>query len=367
MPEKLKELFFTPAFVDELGQSIAREHPAFDPARFAGLVFDELWGQRELKARMQHVAHCLAQTLPPEFPQALEILRAVAPAFHGFNAMIFADFVEQYGQDYWDLSMPVLAEFTPLASSEFAVRPFIARDPGRAMAYLEAWAEDGNEHVRRLASEGCRPRLPWGMALEVFKRDPAPILPVLEKLKEDESEYVRKSVANNLNDISKGHPGLVLDLCERWYGHSARTDWIVKHACRTLLKAGDSRALRLFGFGDARHLSVQELRLSSRQLPIGATLEYQFQLLVSTPQRCKVRLDLRVLYCRPSGKMGSKVFSIKEGEFEPGQHAISRRLSLADQSTRKHSPGEHSLAIIVNGVEKAQVTFDVVASTAPIP
>jgi 3-methyladenine DNA glycosylase AlkC len=99
------------------------------------------------------------------------------------------------------------------------------------MRYLYTRAEVQNHDVRRLASEGCRPRLPWAMALPQFRKDPSPALPILEKLKNDESDYVRKSVANNLNEISKDHPQLVLDICERWYGQTANTDWLVKHAC----------------------------------------------------------------------------------------------------------------------------------------
>ncbi len=360
MPEKLKDLFFSPSFIEELARSISQGYPAFDEAAYRRLVFDEHWQHRELKAKMHHVTSCLGASLPAEFPQALEILRAAAPAFHGFDAMVFPDFVASYGLKHIELSMPALAEFTPLASSEFAVRPFIARDPERAMAYLEVWAGDANEHVRRLASEGCRPRLPWGMALKAFKRDPRPILPILEKLKDDDSHYVRKSVANNLNDISKDHPDLVLDLAERWYGHSERTDWILKHACRSMLKAGNSRAMALFGFGDVAQLRVLNLKLGAGQVPIGGALEYKFELEARAPGSSRVRLDLRVDYRTASGKTTRKVFAIKETEFEPGVHRISRSLSFADQSTRKHHAGRHTVAIIVNGVEMAQASFEVV-------
>jgi 3-methyladenine DNA glycosylase AlkC len=365
MPEKLKDLFFSPEFVQALAGRIKQAYPSFDEPGFVQLVHDEEWPRRELKARMHHIALCLGQTLPAEFPRALEILRVVAPTFQGFDAMVFPDFVASFGLEHWELSMPALSEFTPLASSEFAVRPFIARDPERAMALLAVWGEDANEHVRRLASEGCRPRLPWGMALQAFKRDPRPILPILERLKDDESEYVRKSVANNLNDMSKDHPSLVLDVAERWYGHSAKTDWIVRHACRTMLKAGNRRAMALFGFGDPAHMRVRELQLSSEQVPIGESVQYQFILDLDATKSCRVRLDLRVDYCRASGKTSRKVFAIKEGEFEPGAHSIARSLSLADQSTRKHHPGVHSMAIIINGEEKARASFEVIDGPTP--
>jgi 3-methyladenine DNA glycosylase AlkC len=358
MPEKLKDLFFTASFISELGEALHQACPDFEPDKFSSLVLDAGWEGRELKERMRHITECLHETLDKEYPEALRILREIAPSFSGFDTMVFPDYVQCYGLESWELSLPALAFFTPLCSSEYAIRPFLDQDPQRAVKYLHAWAEDENEHLRRLASEGCRPRLPWGMALPRFKKDPSPILPLLEKLKDDPSEYVRKSVANNLNDISKDHPELVLEVCERWYGHSANTDWIVKHACRGLLKASHQRAMRLFGFADVENVAVHNLSLDRDTLPIGERLNFAFELSVDTPEPCPVRLEYAVHYARPEGKTSRKVFQIKEQTFEPGIHEISKKLSLADQSTRKHYPGQHQVAIIVNGMEMARTSFE---------
>ena len=358
MPEKLKDLFFTASFISPLGEALHLACSDFDRNNFSSLVFDASWEGRELKERMRHVTQCLHQTLSKEYPEALGILREIAPSFSGFDTMVFPDYVQCYGLDHWDLSLPALAFFTTLCSSEYAIRPFLDQDPQRAMQYLHTWAEDENEHVRRLASEGCRPRLPWGMALPRFKQDPSPILPVLEKLKDDPSEYVRKSVANNLNDISKDHPELVLDICERWYGHTANTNWIVKHACRGLLKAGHRRAMHLFGFADIDNVAVHNLTLDRRALSIGEELHFTFELGVDTAEACPVRLEYAVRYARPQGKSSRKVFQIKEQTFEPRTHRVSRKLSLVDQSTRKHYPGKHNISIIVNGVEMATTSFE---------
>ena len=363
MPEKLKDMFFTDPFVQQLADAIERVHPAFDRDRFASLVYDGTWESLELKGKMHHITRALHETLPQDYPQALQILRTIAPSFHGFNTLVFPDYVASYGLDHWELSMPALAFFTPLCSSEYAVRPFIDRDPERAMAYLREWAEDANADVRRLASEGCRPRLPWGMRLTGFIRDPSLILPVLENLKDDESEYVRKSVANNLNDISKDHPEWMLDVCERWYRHSENTDWIVRHACRGLLKAGNRRALLLFGFADPTHIRVENLTLDKEVLSIGEDLHYTFELKVDTEEPCKVRLELGVYYARSKGKVSRKVFAIREDRFDPGSHLISRKRSFADQSTRKHHAGEHPISIIVNGVEMAKASFQLTDRT----
>jgi 3-methyladenine DNA glycosylase AlkC len=357
MPEKLKDIFFTASFVTQLGDAIKRVHPEFDRERLRSLIFDADWESRELKERMRHVTECLHEALDMGFPEALEILLEVAPSFRGFDSMVFPDYVERYGVDHWDLSLPALAFFTPLCSSEYAVRPFLHDDPERAMEYLYAWAEDDNEHVRRLASEGCRPRLPWGMALPRFKKDPSPILPVLERLKDDPSEYVRNSVANNLNDISKDHPELVLDICERWYGQSANTDWIVKHACRTLLKSGHSRAMRLFGFADPAQISVDDLRLDREWLSIGEDVRFTFEVRVDTDAACRVRLEYVIEYARPGAKTSRKVFQLREASLQPGSHTYSKTHSFVDHSTRKHYPGQHQILLIVNGVEMASASL----------
>jgi 3-methyladenine DNA glycosylase AlkC len=357
MPEKLKDLFFTVSSIGQLGEALERVYPAFEKERFTALVFDVDWDSKELKQKMRHVTECLHQTLPQDYGEALAILKQIAPSSSGFDAMCLPDYVECYGLDHWDPSLPALAFFTRFASSELAIRPFIIQDPERAMEHLYAWAEDENHHVRRLASEGCRPSLPWAMAIPQFERDPTPILPVLERLKDDESEFVRKSVANNLNAISKDHPDLVLDICERWYGRSSRTDWIVKHACRTMLKAGNRRAMLLFGFADPTHISVENLVLERDTLPIGDELPFSFEFTVDAEEACRVRIEYAVQYARPKGKVTRKVFQIREDTFEPGTHAISRKLSLADQSTRKHYPGQHRISVIVNGVEKAEAAF----------
>lgn len=360
MPEKLKDVFFTNSFIEQLGAAIRQVHPTFDQAKFTGLVFDDSWEARELKEKMRHITRCLHAVLPGRYAEALPILTGIAPLFTGFDAMIFPDYVECYGLDDWDLSMPALALFTQQASSEFAIRPFLAQDPERAMVYLAAWAEDENHQIRRLASEGCRPRLPWAMALPAFKKDPGLILPILEKLKGDESEFVRNSVANNLNDISKDHPELVLDICERWYGASPNTDWIVKRACRTLLKAGNERALRLFDFGLPAGISVEALDLDKQVLGIGDDLRFGFELQVATEKVCRVRLEYRIDYVKASGKLSPKIFQLRETDFNPGSYQLSRKHSFQNRSTRKHFPGQHRLAIIVNGIEMAGVSFELV-------
>ena len=357
MPTALKELYFPPEFVRQLADAMRQVYPAFDHERFLAFGLDGTWPGRELKDRMRHLSHALHATLPAEYPQALAILRRAAPSFRGLQAMVFCDYIEVYGLDHWELSLPALGELTPLGSSEFAVRPFLARDPERAMPYLRAWATDRDPAVRRLASEGSRPRLPWAMALPAFKQDPTLVLQILELLKDDPSEMVRKSVANHLNDISKDHPEVALEVSECWLGHSRERDWIVKHACRTMLKAGNRRALLLFGFGDPTDLHVENLTLEQATLAIGETLHFGFELNVETLGPCRVRLELGVDYCKARGQLSRKIFQLREASYAPGRHCLARKHSFQERSTRKHYPGEHRLAILVNGVEQARVSF----------
>ncbi len=340
-----------------MAKSIRRFYPDFNKKRFLDLVFDDLADERELKEKMHHTAMCLYKTLPESYEEALSILMRAAPCVKGFDALSFPDYVELFGMENWDLSLPALVFFTKYSTSELAIRPFLARDPERVMAHMRAWAEDEDPHVRRLASEGCRPKLPWAKALPGFRQDPTPILPILEKLKNDEAEYVRKSVANNLNDISKDHPELVLSICERWFGHTRNTDWIVKHACRGMLKAGNTQALLLFGFEDPAHVSVENLSLDKEVLLIGEEQRFTFEMMINSMEKSKVRLEFGVYYVKAKGASSRKIFKITEDDFDPGSHFFSKRHSFEDRSIRRHYAGMHHISIIVNGVEKAKASF----------
>lgn len=363
MAEQLKTMFLTAESIDALAETILRFYPAFDKERFIGLVFDDQWENKELKQRMHHTAVCLHQTLPPAYPEALEILKEAAPHVKGFEAMALPDFVETYGQDQWDLSLPALGHFTRYSSSEFAIRPFLDKDPGKTMEYMMAWAQDENHMVRRLASEGCRPRLPWAMALPKFKKDPRPILPILEILKNDPSETVRRSVANNLNDISKDNPDLTLETCEKWQGQGDNTDRIIKHACRTLLKAGDKRAMVLFGYCNPAKITIANLTLDNPKPKMGDDVHFTFDMIIDEQKNSSVRLEYAVYFMKANGKLAKKVFKITENSYGPGTHSFKRKHWFKNMSTRKHYPGEHRVSVIINGEEKALVSLDLQAHT----
>lgn len=366
-PERLKDIFFTNEFVLGLARRLGEECPSFDAPEFTQRVLCPEWPEMALKEKMRHVTRCLHAALPAEYPTTLAILRKVEPEFHGFDVMVFPDFVQCYGLDDWDISMPALEQFTKNCSSEFAIRAFLAADAPRAMEWVARWAESPDPRVRRLASEGSRPRLPWGMGLPAFKKNAGPILPILERLKDDPSEDVRRSVSNSLNDISKDHPELALEICERWIGKSAQVDRLVKHACRDMLKKGNPRALALFGFDrsaagstpkGAASLSVENACIDPPSVAIGEKVRLAYDLLVEAQEPVNVRLEYAVEYVRPSGKPSRKVFRLREAVFAPGRHAVQKNHSFMDQSTRKHYPGQHWFEVLVNGEKQARTSME---------
>ncbi len=357
MTDPLKNAY-NRAYLLRLAEAISASYPQFSRDQLLSSVFRKDWSGLELKDRMHRIADALHLCFDQDYKLALRHLKAAAAPFGGFEGMFFPDYVERYGMHAWQASINALGHFTKYSSSEFAVRPFIIQDQNRMMAQLQKWASHKNEHLRRLASEGCRPRLPWAIALPAFKRNPEPVIAILELLKQDPSVYVRRSVANNLNDISKDHPQRVLKIADAWLGKNPDTDWIVKHACRGLLKAGNSQAMRLFGFADPHNVHVTNLRTTKQRVAIGDDM--RFSCSVSGPQQEFLRLEFAIDYCKKNGSHSRKVFKISESVLSNGQKEIDKRHAFKQLTTRVHYPGKHHLHIIVNGIVKASTSFTLV-------
>lgn len=350
----------------KLASQIQTVYDEFPVDTFLKSTMDEMWDSLELKQRVMQISVNLGKYLPDDYKTAIHIIDKVIMNYDtcsdGFVSF-FPTFVELYGQDKenWDISMSALARYTPYASAEFAVRAFIINDEERMMAQMASWAKDNNEHVRRLASEGCRPRLPWGQSLPNFQKDPSPILRILELLKADPSLYVRKSVANNLNDISKTHPDLVVKVAKDWYGKDMNTDWIIKHGCRTLLKKGNSEVLRILGLSDAGCVRVNAFSLETVSVPAGGILTFSFEL--EAEKKTKARLEYGIDYVKANGRQNRKIFQISELVFkEKEKRYYTKTHSFADTSTRKHYPGIHSITLIVNSTERGTLEFEVLAA-----
>lgn len=363
MAEPLKAIY-NESFLWGFGEKVRSAYGAFDTERFVASAMDDTWDGLELKARMRRISETLGAFLPDRYEDALDVLFAIDERCVGFPYLFFPDFVEVFGQaeQHWPLSMRALERFTPKSSAEFAVRPFLLRDPERMMRQMEQWSRSEDEHVRRLSSEGCRPRLPWGQALPMFKRDPAPVLPVLEQLKVDPSLYVRKSVANNLNDIAKDHPGLVLDIARRWIGAHPHTDWIVRHACRTLLRKADPDVLALFGYAGTEDeeplAAAASLSMEPAELSIGDSSELKYELRVREGSPARVRIEYGIDFVKAGGRTSRKLFLLSDKTVPGGALLTGARTHRwADLTTRKHYPGEHRIALLVNGHEAASTAI----------
>jgi len=299
-------------------------------------------------------------TLPKDFPKALAVLKRIAPHLpEGFVGIFLPDFVGQHGHDHFDESMDALKFFTPFSSAEFAIREFLKRDLPRTLAVMERWSRDEDEHVRRLASEGCRPRLPWSFRLEALVADPSPVRPILENLRTDPSLYVRKSVANHLNDISKDHPDWMLARLAAWDLAHPHTQWIARRAARTLIKLGHKPALLLFNFGGQPAVKLTGFKLAPARLKLGQAIAFSFALTSTSRQSQQLAIDYLIHYVKASGQTARKVFKLREITLGPGQRqTLGKRQTIRNFTTRKHYPGRHRLEIQVNGLILAKAGFD---------
>lgn len=353
----------------KLALSIKEVYDLFQVDDFVNSIINETWDELNLKARMRSIAINLGKYLPEDYEQSLGIINKIIDrypvGFNDFTLMYFPDFIEVYGQSecHWDLSMGALEKYTIFSSSEFAVRPFIINYEDRMMKQMFVWSKHKNEHIRRLASEGCRPQLPWGQALVSFKNNPKPVLNILEQLKADSSLYVRKSVANNLNDISKTHPELVAKIAAEWYGKDKHTDWIIKHGCRTLLKKGNKSVFSIFGFLDIVDcLNISDFILTNKSVLIGQDMTFCFN--IEAKKDIKIRLEYGIDYVKANGKRNRKIFQISELFLKKDVKRIyTKKHSFKDVSTRKHYSGVHSVTLIVNGSEWGTLDFDVLKMT----
>ncbi len=365
MTQLLKNIYHQ-AFFNHLCQTLKNIYTPFDEDLFFQHIYDKHWEAKALKTRMYHIAIGLHLQLPNDYPKAVEILLQLVQAIQAekkglaLEYMFIPEYIERYGLDDYSTSIPALAAITKFTSSEFAIRPFIVRYPAQTMSQLLVWSKDKHHCVRRLASEGCRPRLPWAMALPAFKNDPSLILPILENLKNDPSEFVRKSVANNLNDLSKDNPLLVIELAKKWHGKTKNTDWIVKHASRTLLKQGNQKLMRLFGFGSTQNIQIMDF-VCSPTVKIGDYLPFSFHLHNQNKTATKIRLEYALYYLKANGSLSKKVFKISEKSYPPNTiNLIQKRQSFKIISTRKFHLGRHQIAIIVNGCEYHKIEFGLV-------
>jgi 3-methyladenine DNA glycosylase AlkC len=373
MPEPLKT-FFSTTLVRRLAADVGGVHPTFDARAFiaqASAGLDDL----ELLDRARQIARALGAHLPESYPDAIAVLlRSLGPE-HDTDELVGAGiapffylphvlFVAERGLDHFDLSMDAQVALTKRFSAEFSVRPYIARDPERALRFFGAWARDPDAHVRRLVSEGTRLRLPWAARVPWLDANPGRVLELLDLLKDDPTTLVRRSVANNLNDLGKVRPELLVETCAAWLVNaSPERQALVEHALRSAVKRGEAPALELLGHGAKPAVAIADVIFTPRRVRIGGSVDVELVLRSRSRSEQRLLVDLAVHFVKARGGAVRKVFKLQRIILPPrGARALRKRLSLAVHTTRKPYPGRHAVDVLVNGVTFRAGAFEVTAA-----
>lgn len=350
-----------------------KHYADFDTSGFINDAADGL-ELLELKQRTDRITDTMITYFPDDFEQAGAILLASlgtplqddlsagkidSKGIAGWAIMSMAHYVALQGHEHLDLSMTLLKEMTKRSTAEFAIRYFLLNDSDKTLPYLRDWALDDDQHVRRLASEGSRPRLPWGMRLPVFVDDPAAVIELLEMLKDDDSEYVRRSVANNLNDIAKDHPEWVADIAGQWLTDASKERVkLVRHACRTLIKNGHPKTLAAFGYKPAK-IQQATIKISKPQVNFGEALEFTLSLDSASVDEQPLLIDYVIHHQKANGTTSPKVFKWKTVNLTVDKTLnISKKHPMKKITTRQYYAGEHSLEVMVNGVSMGKADFE---------
>ena len=361
---------FGPEVVHGLAADLAGVAPTFDVDGFTRMALDG-FEDLELTDRSRHIARALAVHLPADPTTAMHTIVAALGAPLGdtlegmdaFRYMPYGHWVAEHGLADVETALDLQHALTQRFTAEFSIRAFIQQAHEPTMARLRRWAVDENHHVRRLVSEGTRPRLPWAPVLRDFVADPSPILPLLEALKDDPSDYVRRSVANNLNDIAKDHPDLVVRIAQRWWADATDDrQRLVRHALRTLVKRGHAGALAVLGYDPAAPVVVDRVVVEPPVGVIGQRVRVAVDLRTDGPAPTPALVDLVVGFVKADGSVRPKVFKGAALHLEPGVvQQVGNTISLRQHTTRTHHPGTHTVAVQVNGRTVGRETpFEVV-------
>ncbi|WP_130911182.1 DNA alkylation repair protein [Pseudomonas sp. Sample_9] len=355
----LKEIFNAER-LQHIADEMSAVYPAFKAKAFLAHANHGLT-EMSVMQRMARVAESLHAVLPLKYEDTLDVLRELAPRLNsGFVSMCLPHYVASYGGHAFDTSMDALKYFTTFGSSEFAIRHFLRSDLERSLEKMHDWTRDENHHVRRLASEGSRPRLPWSFRLEAVQANPQLAAGILDRLKADESLYVRKSVANHLNDVTKVHPGWVLDTVEGWSLNNKHTAWIAKHALRSLIKQGDVRALAVIGAGAKAEVELLDVRVEPAVVRLGEAITLSFTVKSVVAHEQRLVIDYAIEYVKANGGVSGKVFKLKTlGLAGFGEEVVRRNQVIKDFTTRKHFAGRHGVQVMVNGEVLGSAAFEV--------
>lgn len=358
-----------PTVARSFGEQIKTAYPTFKAEAFAAQIEPQL-PALELKERVAVFSEALRDHLPTNYAEAVGILVSIFGGENSPEEGLFKEtngwaywsvayFIERYGVEDFETSLPAMHTVTKHFSCEFAIRPFLIQYPAQTLAVLDDWTSDPSPHIRRLVSEGTRPRLPWGMRLHQFVEDPTPTLALLDKLKDDDSEYVRRSVANHLNDITKDNPDQAIATLQRWNEGNPSKDiqWITRHALRSLVKAGNPDALALLGYGPPQ-VSLSDFTIMPDHIQMGDKFTLDFTLRSKAETEQKLVVDYVVHFVKANGKTSPKVFKLKTAVLPPNKSlSIHKKHHIKPITTRRYYPGEHPVQIQVNGKIVGESTF----------
>ncbi|MFN0193353.1 MAG: DNA alkylation repair protein [Aestuariivirga sp.] len=363
--------FFSPELVRGVAMHLQRHMRGFDGDGFVASIIP-LFPDLELKQRAQLIADRLHDVLPSEPGKRAAVISSVLhpdeldhadkhvddQGVCGWAILPFTMVVGQHGVSDFDRSLDLMREMTKRFSSEFGIRYFLLADQSRTLRAISKWTTDPNRHVRRLVSEGTRPRLPWAMQLPSLMRDPSPAIPLLEALRDDTELYVRRSVANHLNDISKDHPEILTSIAKNWHiNANAERKALLRHACRSLIKRGNSGALAVFGQTKPK-LELDKLKISARTLAMGDTLEFCMPLRSTAAKTQRLTIDYVLHLLKANGRTAPRVFKGGNMKLKAGESKLFRRShTFREVTTRRHYGGEHALSLRINGVDTPPVSF----------
>jgi 3-methyladenine DNA glycosylase AlkC len=362
MPEPFKNLI-SPDSMARLADGLVAGTPdfprdAFHAGAAAGLE------ALELKDRVRHVAGVLRAHLPGDWEAAVGVLlRGSGPPLvgeegvaSGFHLWPLLTVVEEHGLAHPEVSLAALQELTKRFSAEFAVRPYLITHPDLTFAVLNRWCDDPDPHVRRLVSEGSRPRLPWGQQLAASIADPSRGIALLERLVDAPERYVQRSVANHLNDIARDHPDRAAGLARAWSAVPGRA-WIVRHGLRTLVKAGHTGALDVLGFGPPK-VRVTHITASPSSVALGDGVRLRARIVSTAKAPQRLAVDLVLGLVRQRGERTEKVLKGAVRVLDAGARwDFDKRIPLKPVTTRRYYPGEHTLTVQINGVPMGTARF----------
>jgi len=371
MAEPLKNLL-NKDVIEGMAMHFKKQWSKFDAKGFVTAATKDL-ETLELKERTERITNTMIDYLPADFNKAGGIMLASlgsplddnisagtvdAKGIAGWAVTPLTHYVGLRGYDHFDLSMTLLKEMTKRASSEFGIRFFLLASPLKTLSVMKTWTTDSNQHVRRLASEGSRPRLPWAMCLPVFIKDPAPVLEILEQLKDDDKEYVRRSVANSLNDIAKDNADLVAEIAAQWMiGASEERKKLIRHACRTLVKDGHKKTLKVLGFKTPK-IKQASINITTPKVNFGDALQFTFSISSDVNRNQTLVIDYIIHHQKANGKTSPKVFKWRTTTLSGKNMLILDKKHVIRKITiRVYYPGLHMVEVMVNGVSMAKADF----------